>query len=85
MTTDIDPQTAQAMVSTCIMLEYTENEQLKTKLKNSDQEARRLVDNIPCPIYQLDREMNMLYCNYAYTELAGCKATELLGRGYKKV
>ena len=46
----------------------------------SANELAKLLDSLPDPVYVLDDERRIIYCNHACREWTGCAAEELLGQ-----
>lgn len=66
--------------SLAALTDITEIKQTETKLKESEEKHRLLMDSIRSPVLALKEDMTILYCNESFAEFTGKDVRELEGQ-----
>lgn len=72
------------MTTTTLMFDFTEEEKIKTAARLKEESMRRIMDNIPAAILELDMDFKLTYCNRRLSKMVGYSTDELLGYGYHR-
>lgn len=65
-----------AVLGNCI--DITERRKIEEALRESEEKHRVLLSSIQAPVLALNKEMEIRYCNRAYEEFVGRKASEII-------
>ncbi|MBU2920526.1 PAS domain S-box protein [Winogradskyella psychrotolerans] len=77
-----DPETNKPIALGIVAKDITQRKEAEEKLKNSEQQFRRLAANAPVAIFQSDTEGNCNYVNEEWLKYSGQTFSEALGFGW---